>query len=153
MIDLGIARALHVLSIVLWIGGVAMVTLIIIPGARRDGGQFVRFEAVERRFARQSRITVAVAGASGFYLAWRLDLWARFADAHFWWMHAMVGVWLVFATVLYVLEPLVLHRWFEARSAVDPSGTMGRLQALHRFLLAVSLVTIAAAVAGSHGLL
>jgi uncharacterized membrane protein len=31
----GIARALHVLAVVLWIGGVAMVTTVLLPALRR----------------------------------------------------------------------------------------------------------------------
>ena len=153
MIDLGLARALHVLSVVLWIGGVAMVTLVLIPNVLRNGGSVEQFEAFERGFATQSRITVLLAGVSGFYMVWRLDLWARFTEPRFWWMHAMTLVWLVFSAVLYVLEPWVLHRWFHAQSAVDALGTMRRVQTLHRVLLVVSLLTIAGAVAGSHGLL
>ena len=39
-------------------------------------------------------------------MAWRGDLWGRFGEARFWWMHAMVGLWLVFALMLFVIEPL-----------------------------------------------
>jgi uncharacterized membrane protein len=53
MIDLAIARAIHVLAVVVWIGGVAMVTTVILPMVRRAGtpteGQTL-LEAVERRF-------------------------------------------------------------------------------------------------------
>ena len=153
MIDLGLAHALHVLAIVLWIGGVAIVTLVLIPNVLREGGTFEQFEAFEQRFARQSRITVLIAGVSGFYMVWRIDLWARFAEPRFWWMHAMTAVWLSFSAVLYVLEPLLLHRWFRARAVADAIGTMRRVRTLHRALLAVSLATIAGAVAGSHGVL
>jgi hypothetical protein len=53
--------------------------------------------------------------------------------------------------MLFVLEPLVLHRWFESRARRDPEGTLRILVRMHGLLLAVSLVTIAGAVAGSHG--
>jgi uncharacterized membrane protein len=33
--DLAIARAIHVLAVVVWIGGVAMVTTVILPIVRR----------------------------------------------------------------------------------------------------------------------
>lgn len=153
MIDMGIARALHVLAVVLWIGGVAMVTWVLIPNVLREASTYAQFEAFERRFARQSRVTVLLAGATGFYMVWRLDLWERFLDPGFWWMHAMTAVWLAFSLVLYVLEPLVLHRWFTARSATDPVGTMRSVLTMHRVLLAVSLITLLGAVAGSHGAL
>ena len=64
---LAIARAIHVLAVVVWIGGVAMVTTVILPMVRRARtpaeGQMV-LQAVERRFVWQARLTtllVAVA--------------------------------------------------------------------------------------------
>jgi uncharacterized membrane protein YgdD (TMEM256/DUF423 family) len=33
-------------------------------------------------------------------MTWRLDLWDRFQTATFWWMHAMVCLWLLFAFIL-----------------------------------------------------
>ena len=35
MSDLAFARALHVLAVVFWIGGVAMVTTVLLPATRR----------------------------------------------------------------------------------------------------------------------
>jgi len=53
MNDLAIARAVHVLAVVIWIGGVGMVTTVILPVVRRarmpTEGQAL-LEAVERRF-------------------------------------------------------------------------------------------------------
>ncbi|MEZ5916437.1 MAG: hypothetical protein R3C40_02530 [Parvularculaceae bacterium] len=51
-----------------------------------------------------------LAGVSGFWMIWRGDMWSNFADPHFWWMHAMVCVWAVFAAMLFIIEPLFLHR-------------------------------------------
>ena len=50
-----------------------------------------------------------LAGASGLWMIWRADMWERFADPRFWWMHAMVAVWSIFALMLFVLEPFFLH--------------------------------------------
>lgn len=151
-IDLAVARALHVLAVVVWIGGVAMVTLVVLPAARaaRDPALF---ERVERRFAAQTRWTLAIAGLSGLYLVERLGLWPRFAEARFWWMHAMVGLWLAYALALFVLEPLVLRTRFAERLKRDPDGALARMIRHHWLVLALSLATIAGAVAGSHGLL
>src|SRR5215218_8469510 len=122
----GYARALHVLGVVLWIGGVSMVTLSLLPGVREAGADnpLALFERVERRFARQSRWTTALVGASGFYLVQSLDLWPRFTQPAYWWMAAMVIVWATFTLMLFVLEPFFLHRWFEQRARRDPGGTL-----------------------------
>jgi uncharacterized membrane protein len=154
--DVGLARVLHVLGVVLWIGGVAFVTTVLLPAIRDSRAPAERlrlFRDVERRFAAQARFTTLLVGASGVYLVWRWDLWARFAGARFWWMHAMVFVWLVFTVMLFALEPLILDRWFEARAKRDAEGAFRLVQRLHYGLLAVSLIAVLGAVAGSHGVL
>src|SRR5258706_3450653 len=155
MDDVTIARVVHVLAVVLWIGGVAMVTTVLLPAVRRFKSpeeQLAFFTAVEGRFGRQARVTTLLAGASGLYMVQRLDAWDRFATAGYWWMHAMVLVWLLFALMLFVAEPLFLHRWFMARAAVAPAATFRLVQRLHWLLLSLSLNAVAGAVAGSHGL-
>jgi uncharacterized membrane protein len=152
--DYLLARALHVAAVVLWIGGVAFVTTALLPALRGLGDPAQRlalFEAVESRFARQARWTTLLAGASGFWLAWRLDAWSRFAEPRYWWMHAMVAIWALFTLMLFVLEPLWLRRGFRERAERDPEGTLARVSRLHRVLLAVSLLTVLGAAAGSHG--
>jgi hypothetical protein len=109
------------------------------------------FESVERRFALEARIATVLAAVSGFYMICALDLWDRFLEVHFWWMHAMVAVWAVFTLVLFVLEPLFLHRWFLERAKRDPDGTFRLVERLHWLLLSVSLITVFGAVVGAHG--
>jgi len=148
-----VARVLHVLGVVLWIGGVAMVTTVLLPATRRlkspeERVQF--FERIEAGFARQARWTVLITGLSGFYLVYVLDAWNRFGQIAYWWMHAMVLLWVIFTLMLFVLEPLWLHRWFQRAAQRQPERTFALLQRLHWLLLAVSLLTVAGAVAGSH---
>jgi len=64
-----LVRAIHVLGVVLWIGGVAFVTLVLLPALKTiaDGGQRLNlFEQLEGRFANQARIVTVVTGAAGF---------------------------------------------------------------------------------------
>jgi uncharacterized membrane protein len=148
------ARALHVLAIVHWIGGVTLVTLVLLPGLMQNVPAAQRlglFELIEGRFAKQARVSTLLAGASGLYMTYRLEAWDRFLDPSFWWMHAMVLVWAIFTVVLFVAEPLFLHRWFRERATSDPDGTFRLVRRLHAILLTLSLVTVAAAVVGAHG--
>ena len=149
-----VARVVHVLGVVLWIGGVALVTTVLLPATRRTKApeeRFELFESIESGFVRQARYTTLVTGASGLYLVHALGLWPRFARLANWWMHAMVAVWALFMLMLFVLEPLVLHRWFAARAAREPDRAFALIVRLHWILLGVSLLTVAGAVAGSHG--
>ncbi len=154
--DVTIALALHVLAIVLWIGGVGVVTTALLPALRRlqdDDQRIATFEAVERRFAAQARFSILLAGLTGFYMVFRLDAWRWFTVMSYWWMHAMVLVWLAFAAMLFVLEPLFLHRRFVSRARANPRAAFRAMHWLHWALLVLSLITILGAVAGSHGLL
>lgn len=149
-----LARLLHVLGVVFWIGGVAMVTTVLLPAVARMKSAAERvafFEEIEGRFAWQARFTTLITGLSGLWLVHALQAWERFSRAGYWWMHAMVAVWAIFTLMLFVLEPLVLHRWFRRRAQRDGAGTFRFIRRLHWMLLSLSLVTIAGAVAGSHG--
>ena len=84
-------------------------------------------------------------------MIYRLDLWTRFAMAAFWWMHAMVGLWLLFSLMLFIAEPLFLHRWFMVHARSAPESTFCLIRGLHWVLLSLSLLTILGAVASSHG--
>lgn len=155
MDDLTVARALHVLAVVHWIGGVSLVTAVILPAVRRlaePERRLAVFEAIEGRFSRQARVSVTVAGLTGFYMAHRLEAWDRFAEPGYWWMHAMVLIWAVFTVVLFVAEPLFLHAWFRRRAAEAPEATFALIQRAHWLLLILAAATTGAAVLGAHGL-
>jgi uncharacterized membrane protein len=152
---LAIARAIHVLAVVLWIGGVAMVTTVILPVVRRartpTQGQEL-LNAVERRFVWQARIATLLVAASGFYMADRLELWDRFRRIEFWWMHAMVLLWLIFTFVLFIGEPMAARIHRDHRLQPASKGRFALIQWLHWTLLLLSAITVLAAVAGSHGM-
>lgn len=152
MADFAIAHALHVVAVVLWIGGVGFVTLVLIPALAGlpVAGRMQAFHRFEGHFAPQARLWVLLAGGSGFWMVWRADMWGRFADVHYWWMHAMLLVWALFAAMLFVVEPLFLHRRMAA--SPTPEADFARLRTMHRILLLASLLAVAGAAAGSHGL-
>jgi uncharacterized membrane protein len=135
MDDVAVARAIHVLAIVLWMGGVAFVTTAPLPALRRGAHSpewLASFDAIERRFAWQARLTTLLAGASGAYMLVRLDLWYRFLSPSFWWMHAMVLLWLLFTLMLFVVEPLFLARWLSQRAHAAPAATFRLVERFHR---------------------
>ncbi|MBL8439385.1 hypothetical protein [Zoogloea sp.] len=153
--DFAVARAVHVLAVVWWIGGVAFVTATLLPACRslpNPTERIAAFQHLEHRFATQARWATLLAGASGFWLVHRFNLWGRFADlANGWWLAAMVAVWLVFSVMLFLLEPFVLPRRFAEAVARAPADTFRHIERAHRILLLASLITVAGAVAGSHG--
>ncbi len=149
-----LARVLHVLAVILWIGGVAMVTTVLIPAIKKlknKEEQIKTFEQIEGRFALQAKVTTLITAITGFYMMYELDAWDRYFDYRFWWIHAMTLVWVLFTLVLFVLEPLILHKLFQKYAQENPAKTFSIMHRAHWILLLLSLLTTAGAVAGSHG--
>lgn len=149
-----LARVIHVIAVVLWIGGVAMVTTVIIPAVKRmksKEDKIETFEKIEGRFSLQAKITTLLTALSGLYMIYALNSWSRYLEMKFWWMHAMTIVWFIFTMVLYVLEPFVLHKLFRKYVTQNPDKTFRFIHRMHWVLLILSLITTAGAVAGSHG--
>ena len=154
MDDFALARVLHVLGVVLWIGGVAMVTILLLPALKRmpsPAEAMVFFTDFRRRFAAQARYTTFLVGLSGFYMTFVMDAWYRFAQWQYWWMHTMVLVWLLFTVMLFVFEPRSRRQSSPTPQQKITNQTFASIQRKHMILLIVSLLTIAGAVAGSHG--
>ena len=60
-----LARVIHILAVILWIGGVAMVTTVLIPAIKRMKSkeeQIETFEKIEGKFAVQAKITTLLTG-------------------------------------------------------------------------------------------
>jgi uncharacterized membrane protein len=154
--DFAVARALHVLALVHWIGGVAMVTTIVLPRARALAdahAALTAFEAFEGPFAAQARFSILLAGLSGFYMLKKFQTWTILLDPAFWWLALMVAVWAVFALIVFVLEPLVLHRLFHDYALLDKHRAFSLAIRLHALALTISCVVIVAGVLGSLGAL
>jgi len=150
-----LARALHVVGVVLWIGGVAFVTTVLIPALKHSADPDQRlglFESLEGRFSFQAKLTTLVTGLSGFYLLSVIDGWSRYLDPQFWWLHLMTLVWILFTLVLFVFEPLFLHRLFHTQATANSVTAFNLLHRMHWLLLLISLTAVFGAVAGVHGL-
>ena len=148
---LTVARALHVVAVVLWIGGVAFVTTVLIPairGSQSPENRIKIFETLEGKFSFQAKLTTLITGLSGFYMLYAMDAWATMQ----WWIHLMIFIWAIFTMVLFVLEPLFLHRWFHQQAEKNSERTFQFVQVMHIILLSISLVAVFAGVAGVHGL-
>jgi uncharacterized membrane protein len=152
--DLALARAIHVLAVVHWIGGVFVVTTIVLPRARAllDAQEAVAaFEDFEQRFASQARISILLAGLSGAYMLTKIGAWNSLQNASFWWLHLMIAVWILFALVIYVLEPLVLHRLFHEFALRNKDRTFAVATWLHAAALTLAVLALGAGVVGAHG--
>ncbi len=145
-----LARALHVIAIIIWIGGVAFVTTVLIPALRKTQSPEDRlqlFEALENKFSFQAKLTTLLAGITGYYMLHVMNAWSSLQ----WWIYPMIFVWAIFTAVLFIFEPLFLHKWFLKQAKINNEKTFLILQMMHIILLTISLLTAFAGVAGVHG--
>jgi uncharacterized membrane protein len=138
-----ILLAIHVLSVVWWIGGVFAVTTSLLPlFSRLPADERIQWiQRFEGRFANQARIAVLLAGISGLWMYALLPG----EITHSWWIGLMLLVWVLFAIMLFVAEPLRLP----AKLGVIHSPRKFLL--VHAVLLALALAAIAGGVIGARG--
>lgn len=148
-----IARILHVIGVVLWIGGVAFIATVLLPSLRKmpdSENRLGLFGTLEGRFKNQARFVTLVTGLSGFFmLAW-LNAWDRYLEPSFWWLHLMTFIWLVFTLVLFVLEPLFVRSRLPEKARRDPAKAFRMIHRMLWVLLTLSLLAVLGGVAGVH---
>ena len=145
-----IARALHIVAVVMWIGGVAFVTTVLIPAIRSSKSlenKLNLFELLEGKFGFQAKLTTLVTGVSGFYMLCILNAWLTMQ----WWIHLMIFIWAIFSLILFVFEPLFLHKWFHQKAELNNEKAFFFLQLMHTILLSISLIAVFVGVVGVHG--
>jgi uncharacterized membrane protein len=106
-----IALVIHVISVVIWIGGVAFVTMITFPMIQRAENsleQVMMFQGVEHRFSKIAKILVIFTGLTGLYLLYEKGL-----SFGVW---VMIILWTVYAALLFGLEKLIFKKLFSQQS-------------------------------------
>lgn len=143
MATLNVLLAFHVLGVVWWIGGVAMVTATLLPIFNRlpAAERIERIRQLEGRFANQARVAVLVVGITGFWMYALLPG----EIAHTWWVGLMLLVWVLFAMMLFVAEPLHLP----AKLGLIHSPR--KFLAVHVVLLVLALAAVFSGVIGARG--
>jgi uncharacterized membrane protein len=140
------ALVIHVLSIVVWIGGVAFVTMVTFPMILRVDKsleQVLMFQGVEHRFSKTAKVMVILAGLSGLYLIYEKGL--SFG------VYVMIFVWAFYASLLFGLEGLIFKKLFGKPSdEMDTKKVFNILQVFHWFVLALSFLAIAAGIYAGH---
>ena len=137
---------IHVLSVVVWIGGVAFVTLVTFPMILREEKsleQVMMFQGVEHRFAKIAKLMVILAGLSGLYLLYEKGL-----SPGVW---IMIVVWTFYAALLFGLEKMIFKKIFSRPTdKLDTRKVFNILQGFHWVVLTLSALAIAAGIWTGH---
>lgn len=146
MLDYVIALTIHVISIIIWIGGVAFVTMVTFPMIQRGTSsleQVMMFQGTEHRFGKIAKTMVIFAGLSGLYLVkmkgMGFGVWV------------MIILWAVYASLLFGLEKMIFKKLFGKPSdQIDTKKIFSLLQGFHWIVLTLSFLAVAAGIWAAH---
>ena len=141
-----IAVTLHIMSVVVWIGGVTFVTLITFPMILRMDKSLemvMMFQGTEHRFVKIAKAMVILAGLSGFYLLYEKGLSTA--------VIIMIVIWAVYASLIFGLEKILFAKLFgKPEDRKDMKQVFKILQIFHWVVLALSFIAIGAGVYEAH---
>jgi uncharacterized membrane protein len=153
-----IMHIIHILGVILWIGGLGFITIIVFPAILKTSDplqKVLQFQRIEHRFAPLARVYNLVVGISGFAMlgltGWHSVLFTRQGAP----LLFMVVIWVFWAVMLFGLEPLVVKKMLDRMASgghkMDIDGIFKTMNGLHWVLLVISLLASAAGAVFTHG--
>jgi len=141
-----VALTIHVLSIIIWIGGVAFVTMVTFPMILRMDKSLemvMMFQGTEHRFGKIAKVMVILAGLSGLYLinekGTSFGVWL------------MIVIWSLYAALLFGLEKMIFKKLFgQPSNDMDTKKVFNILQTFHWVVLGLSCLAVIAGVYAGH---
>jgi uncharacterized membrane protein len=148
---------IHLLAVIIWIGGLAFVTIIIFPVIFKTPDplqKVLTFQRIEHRFARIAKWFVVIVGLSGIAMLMITGWYALLFTASGIPLTFMSLLWVFWMVMLFGVEPLVIKKMLE-RMAKEPEemtidSVFKRVNRMHWVLLFASLLASIAGVLTAH---
>ncbi|MGE5173636.1 MAG: hypothetical protein ACM3MD_07400 [Betaproteobacteria bacterium] len=153
MLFLTMLLIIHVVSVIIWIGGVTFVTTVIFPMMYTIEGSLEKallFQRVEHRFAGMVKWLVVIVGITGFWLLYAQYGFAILAQPKGLGVLIMLFAWALYATVL-LSERKIFGKIFADPEKTDMDRALRLINAMHWALLFVSYAAVAGGVWFGHG--
>ena len=145
--------AVHVLGVVVWIGGVAFVTMIVLPMITRMENSLEKvifFQGMEHRFARIAKSSVVVVGLTGGWMLYITGEWRILFSMAGIGPTLMVLVWTFYLLVL-LFEAKIFKIVFDGSAQQDTTKIFSYLSRFHWIVLGLSLLAVGVGVWAGHG--
>src|SRR3972149_9509762 len=127
---------IHVLSVVLWIGGVGFATMVVFPTIHSIEDSMTKvsvFLGIERRFSRFAKGYVIITGLTGIMLFLRRGGFEGFSGTPALMLGFKVLVWLTFLILLFGAEKHLMKMLVSQQTA--PEKAFRRMNIFHWFML------------------
>ncbi len=151
---LTILLIIHVICVIIWIGGVAFVTTVIFPMMYKTEGSLEKallFQRVEHRFAGMVRWLIALVGVTGFWILSTKYGFTILLQRRGLGIVIMIAVWALYTTVL-LSERRIFGRIFADPEKIDMDRALRMINVMHWVLLTISFSAVAAGVWFGHGM-
>jgi len=156
--DFLIAHIIHLVFTVVWIGGLAFITINVFPALIRTPDPLekaIQFQRIEHKFAPMAKWYSMIVGLSGFYMMFKNGWEAMLFTKAGFPLTFMLVMWIFWTVLLWGLEPLVIKKMLERMKNNDPDLNIDKIfigmNRMHWVLLALSLVTVVMGALVSHG--
>ncbi len=150
---LTILLIIHVMGVIIWIGGVAFVTTVIFPLMYQTEGSLEKallFQRVEHRFAGMVRWLIAVVGITGFWLLYAKYGFGILAQRQGIGILIMIFAWTIY-TVILLSERKIFSKIFANPEKIDMNNALKIINGMHWVLLIISISAVAGGVWFGHG--
>jgi uncharacterized membrane protein len=150
---LTILLIIHVICVIIWIGGVAFVTLVIFPMMYQTEGSLEKalmFQRVEHKFAGMVRWLIGIVGITGFWLLSEKYGFSILAQGRAIGIDIMIFAWALYTTTL-LSEKKIFSKIFADPEKVDMDKALKMINGMHWFLLFISFSAVAGGVWFGHG--
>ena len=154
-----IMHIIHLLTVVIWVGGLAFITILILPMIIKMPDALQKallFQRIEHRFAPLARYYVAIVGVSGFIMFFQMELMDILFTRSGYFLLFMMVIWVFWVIMLFGLEPIIIKKMLDNMAkkgeAMEIETVFARMNRLHWVLLALSLAASASGAIFAHGL-
>ncbi|KJR41060.1 hypothetical protein MCHI_003070 [Candidatus Magnetoovum chiemensis] len=145
--------AIHVISVLIWIGGVVFVTIIVFPMIQRMEESMEKvmfFQGVEHRFGKIAKLCVAIAGITGFALLHLMKMEAVLFTKQGIAVALMLFLWTLYLLIL-IFEGRLFKILFQGKAQHNTSEIFKTLAIFHWFIMGISLFAVFLGVYKGHG--
>jgi uncharacterized membrane protein len=149
---LTILLIIHVICVIVWIGGVAFVTMVIFPMMYQTEGSLEKalmFQRVEHRFAGMVKWFIAIVGATGLYMLYAQYGIGILLQTRGIGILIMLFAWALYTTVI-LSERKIFGRLFADPEKIDMDKALKMINVMHWFLLIISFTAVAGGVWFGH---
>ena len=149
---LTILLIIHVIGVIIWIGGVTFVTTVIFPMMYKTEGSLEKallFQRVERRFSGMVKWLLAIVGLTGFILLSAKYSFALLSRREGFGVLIMLSAWSFYALIL-LFERRIFAKIFADPEKINMNRALKLINGMHWVILSLSFLAVAAGVWFGH---